>query len=74
MFSWYEQNDMKILRGESPFELRVRTEPIENIKRELFPDIQNLINDAQEKSGTTKRNKENKENKPKKEKKDCTVM
>jgi hypothetical protein len=78
MFSWYEQSDVKILNGEAPFELRVRTEPIPNVLKELFPDIQQLITEAEEKSGVNSRyskndNTKEKEHK-KKDKKDCSIM
>jgi hypothetical protein len=78
MFSWYEHSDVKILNGEAPFELRVRTEPIPNVLKELFPDIQQLITEAEEKSGVNSRHSKNNNTKErehkKKDKKDCSIM
>lgn len=79
MFSWYEQSDVKILNGEAAFELRVRTEPIPNVLKELFPDIQQLITEAEEKSGVKsalahKSGKEKNKEHKKKDKKDCSIL
>ncbi len=74
MFSWYEQSDVKILNGEAPFELRVRTEPIPNVLKELFPDIQQLITEAEEKSGVKSQGSHKTKEDKKKDKKDCGIM
>lgn len=75
MFSWYEHSDVKILNGEAPFELRVRTEPIPNVLKELFPDIQQLITEAEEKSGVKSHHSSHKTKEDKKkDKKDCSIM
>jgi len=76
MFSWYEQSDVKILNGEAPFELRVRTEPIPNVLHELFADIQQLIHAAEVQSGVMRHDAKNSKDKygKKKDKKECQVM